>query len=69
MRQTPVAPGLPNTLPDSSFCSTFDLRPCFPQFLPPIGQDLRLTIISTDDNDQRKASNAEKAENPADKNL
>ena len=72
MRQTPVAPGLPNTLPDSSFCSTFDLGPCFPQFLPPIGQDLRLTIISTDDNDQRKASgaadpNAEIAENPADK--
>jgi hypothetical protein len=73
MRQTPVAPGLPNMLPDSSFCSTFDLGPCFPQFLPPIGQDLRLTIISTDDNDrQKKASdatdpNAEKAENLADK--
>jgi hypothetical protein len=27
------------------------LGPCFPQFLPPIGQDLRLTIVSTDDND------------------
>jgi hypothetical protein len=38
-------------LPDSSFCSVFDLGPCFPQFLPPIGQDLRLTIISTDDSD------------------
>jgi hypothetical protein len=72
MRQTPVAPGLPNTLPDSSFCSTFDLGPCFPQFLPPIGQDLRLTIISTDDNDQQTTpgaadQNADKAENPADK--
>jgi hypothetical protein len=72
MRQTPVAPGLPNRLPDSSFCSTFDLGPCFPLFLPPIGQDLRLTIISTDDNDPRTApgaadQNADKAENPADK--
>jgi hypothetical protein len=71
-RQTPVAPGLPNTLPDSSFCSTFDLGPCFPQSLPPIGQDLRLTIVSTDDNDQRTTpgatdQNADKAENPADK--
>jgi hypothetical protein len=25
------------------------LGPCFPQFLPPIGQDLRLTIVSIDD--------------------
>jgi hypothetical protein len=50
-RETPVAPGLPSVLPDSSFCSVFDSGPCFPQFLPPIGQDLRLTIVSTDDND------------------
>jgi hypothetical protein len=27
------------------------LGPCFPQFLPPIGQDLRLTIVSSDDDD------------------
>jgi hypothetical protein len=33
-----------------SFCDIFHLGPCFPQYLPPIGQDLRLTIISTDDN-------------------
>jgi hypothetical protein len=32
-----------------SFCDIFHLGPCFPQYLPPIGQDLRLTIISTDD--------------------
>jgi hypothetical protein len=34
-----------------SFCSIFHSGPCFPQYLPPIGQDLRLTIVSTDDND------------------
>lgn len=31
------------------FCSLFHRGPCFPNYLPPIGQDLRLTIISTDD--------------------
>lgn len=31
-----------------SFCDVFHLGPCFPQYLPPIGQDLRLTIVSTD---------------------
>ena len=51
VKETPVSPALPSKLPDSSFCSVFDLGPCFPQFLPPIGQDLRLTIVSTDDND------------------
>ncbi len=30
------------------FCSLFHRGPCFPSYLPPIGQDLRLTIISTD---------------------
>ncbi len=29
----------------------FQRGPCFPEFLPPIGQDLRLTIVSTDEND------------------
>jgi hypothetical protein len=33
-----------------SFCSIFHQGPCFPYYLPPIGQDLHLTIISTDDN-------------------
>jgi hypothetical protein len=27
----------------------FNRQPCFPEFLPPIGQDLRLTIESVDD--------------------
>jgi hypothetical protein len=31
------------------FCSLFHRGPCFPDYLPPIGQDLRLTIVSTDD--------------------
>src|SRR5271154_1245252 len=43
-----------------SFCSVFHLGPCFPQYLPPIGQDLRLTIVSTDDDDA-----ANKPVNPA----
>src|SRR6202043_3310056 len=66
IRQTPVAPGLPSTLPNSSFCSTFDLGPCFPQFLPPIGQDLRLTIVTTDDDGQRNGLGAadQRADNP-----
>jgi hypothetical protein len=31
-----------------SFCDVFHLGPCFPQYLPPLGQDLQLTIVSTD---------------------
>jgi hypothetical protein len=38
-----------------SFCDIFHLGPCFPQYLPPIGQDLRLTIVSTDDNPSEHA--------------
>ena len=34
-----------------SFCGVFHRGPCFPYYLPPLGQDLRLTIVSTDDND------------------
>ena len=36
----------------SFFCGAFHRGPCTPQYLPPIGEDLRLTIVSTDDNDQ-----------------
>ncbi|HXD15333.1 MAG TPA: hypothetical protein VNU65_14235 [Xanthobacteraceae bacterium] len=32
-----------------SFCGVFHRGPCFPQFLPPLGEDLQLTIVSTDD--------------------
>jgi hypothetical protein len=34
-----------------SFCDVFHNSPCFPQYLPPIGENLQLTIVSTDDND------------------
>jgi hypothetical protein len=45
-----------------SFCSVFHRGPCFPEYLPPIGQDLRLTIVSTDDNDpaNQKTGDADK---------
>jgi hypothetical protein len=58
VRESPVSPGLPSKLPDSSFCSVFDLGPCFPQFLPPVGQDLRLTIVSSDDDDSANTPTA-----------
>jgi hypothetical protein len=34
-----------------SFCGVFHRGPCMPYDLPPIGEDLRLTIVSTDDNE------------------
>ena len=34
-----------------SFCGVFHRGPCFPDYLPALGQTLRLTIVSTDDND------------------
>jgi hypothetical protein len=33
-----------------SFCGVFHRGPCMPYYLPPLGEDLRLTIVSTDDN-------------------
>ena len=41
--------------------------PCFPYYLPPIGQDLRLTIISTDDNDpaNKKTGDTDKSSDDA----
>jgi hypothetical protein len=32
-----------------SFCGVFHGGPCLPYYLPPIGEDLQLTIVSTDD--------------------
>jgi hypothetical protein len=34
-----------------SFCGVFHRGPCMPYNLPPIGQDLRLTVVSTDNNE------------------
>ena len=47
-----------------SFCGVFHAGPCFPQYLPPIGEDLRLTIVSTDDN-ARADNNAARDARPA----
>jgi hypothetical protein len=33
-----------------SFCSVFHRGPCLPYYEPPFGEDLRLTVVSTDDN-------------------
>lgn len=46
-----------------SFCDIFHLGPCFPQYLPPIGQDLQLTIVSTD-NGEPAAGSAVASANP-----
>jgi hypothetical protein len=56
--QVPVSPapggggskGLSLLHPYHSVCSVFRHKPCFPYYLPPIGQDLRLIIVSTDAN-------------------
>jgi hypothetical protein len=42
------------------FCSVFHRGPCFPQYLPPIGQDLRLTIVSSDNSNQADTSEPDK---------
>jgi hypothetical protein len=53
-----------------SFCGIFHRGPCFPQYLPPIGEDLRLTIISTDENDPtgKSRGDADNGASGADKN-
>jgi hypothetical protein len=47
-----------------SFCSLFHRGPCEPYYWPPIGENLQLTIVSTDDNDPAKQSGG--ANTPAD---
>src|ERR1700728_1105697 len=46
-----------------SFCDVFHRGPCLPEYLPPIGEDLRLTIVSTDDDGAggKPAGDADKA--------
>jgi hypothetical protein len=46
-----------------SFCGAFHRGPCFPQYLPLIGENLQLTIVSTDDNDPRNIPGGGAAEN------
>jgi hypothetical protein len=51
-----------------TFCSVFQRRPCMPYYEGPIGEDLRLTVVSTDDNDPAKgATNGDAAKIPNDK--
>jgi hypothetical protein len=42
-----------------SFCGVYQRRPCQPYYLPPIGEDLRLTIETTDDNGPGNGGDAE----------
>jgi hypothetical protein len=44
-----------------SFCGVFHRGACMPYYLPPIGEDLRLTIVSTDDEPARKDAGAVKS--------
>jgi hypothetical protein len=46
------------------YCGAFHRGPCTPQYLPPIGEDLRLTIVSTDDNDPANKPAAPEASSP-----
>jgi hypothetical protein len=41
-----------------TFCGVFHRGPCLPYYLPPLGEDLRLTIVSTDSNEHGGAPNA-----------
>jgi hypothetical protein len=44
-----------------SYCGVFHRGPCLPYYLPPIGEDLRLTIVSTDDDAAAKDAAAAKS--------
>jgi hypothetical protein len=44
-----------------SFCGVFHRGPCLPYYLPALGEDLRLTIVSTDDNDPARKDAAKDA--------
>jgi hypothetical protein len=61
-----LAPGRVGALPGAEPCSVFDEEPCFPQILPPIGQDLRLTIVSTDDESSAKPPDADSSKHGGD---
>jgi hypothetical protein len=52
-----------------SFCGIFHTGPCFPDYGAPFGEDLRLTIVSTDDNGSgnNSADDANKSGGDADK--
>ena len=45
-----------------SFCGVFHRGPCFPFYEPPLGQDLRLTIVSTDQDSSASRRDGTKTE-------
>jgi hypothetical protein len=45
-----------------SFCGVFHRGPCMPYYEPPFGEDLRLTIVSTDDNAAGKDAGVAKSD-------
>ena len=49
-----------------SFCGVFHRGPCLPYYLPPFGEDLRLTIVSTDDKVAGKDAGAAKNDQTGD---
>ena len=51
-----------------SFCGVFHRGPCLPYYLPPIGEDLRLTIVSTDDDPTHKDAGAANSDQAASAN-
>jgi len=48
-----------------SFCGVFHRGPCIPEILGPLGEDFRLTIVSTDDNEPAAKPTGD-ADKPAD---
>jgi hypothetical protein len=51
-----------------SFCGVFHRGPCFPLYPPPIGEGLRLTIVSTDENDPANKSGGDAGQGGDDAN-
>lgn len=48
-----------------SFCSIFHRGPCQPYYLPPLGENLQLTIVSNDNNDHAQPSGDDAGNNGA----
>jgi hypothetical protein len=42
-----------------SFCGVFHIGPCFPSYEPPLGETLRLTVVSTDEDSEKQHDAAE----------
>ena len=51
-----------------SFCGVFHRGPCFPFYLSPLGQDLRFTIVSTDEDAENRRDGAHTEQKNADEN-